>query len=42
MLYACVLQQSFNMTFVRKIKRIVRKILKEKWEGGFKGLYGEV
>lgn len=40
MLYASVLQPSFDMSFaVRKIKSIFRRILKERWEGGFKGFY---
>lgn len=40
MLYTCVFQQSFDMTFgVRKIKGIVRLNFKETWEGGFKGLH---
>lgn len=43
MLYACVLQQSFKITFVvRKIKTIVKQILKDKREGSFKGLSWKV
>lgn len=43
MVCAYVFQQSFNITFgVRKIKSIVRQILKEKWEEGFKRLYLQV